>query len=85
MPIFEYLCRSCGQRFELLVLRDSGTECPFCKSRDLEKLISVPAVSSDQTKRRASKDVRMRNRAVRQDQAHEEVKRMDSHAHDHDD
>jgi putative FmdB family regulatory protein len=85
MPIFEYQCRMCGCRFERLVLRGSETRCPSCASQDLHRLMSVPTVRSDQTKRRASKDVRTLNRAVRQDLAHEEVKRLESHPHDHDD
>lgn len=43
MPIYEYTCRSCGNRFEELVVRDPETPlpCPSCKSTDTEKVMSV--------------------------------------------
>jgi putative FmdB family regulatory protein len=47
MPIYEYQCRSCGHPFELLVLKDTLAECPECQSKDLEKLLSGFAVSSE--------------------------------------
>jgi putative FmdB family regulatory protein len=55
MPIFEYRCLTCGTQFEFLVLPafTSTAECPSCQSQDLEKLISLAAISSDQTQKRA--------------------------------
>lgn len=46
MPIFEYVCRACGHRFEKIV-RAGGdaTECPECHGRRLEKQLSVFAVA----------------------------------------
>lgn len=53
MPTFEYRCRSCGNRFEYLVLSSSPPPaCPACDGDDLEKLMSAPAVSSSGTQRR---------------------------------
>lgn len=50
MPIYEYACRACAHRFELLIRGTSATPaCPECKSADLEKLLSLPAVKSDTT------------------------------------
>ncbi len=46
MPIFEYLCRDCNQRFESLVYGSQKPECPHCGSRKLETQLSVFAVSS---------------------------------------
>ena len=46
MPIFEYLCRDCNQRFEALVYGSQKPECPHCGSRKLETQLSVFAVSS---------------------------------------
>jgi len=41
MPVFEYVCRACGEEFEALCLRDGETvACPACDSRDLKKKIS---------------------------------------------
>lgn len=46
MPIFEYLCRECGHRFEKIVRGAAAADCPRCHSRRLEKQLSVfaPAV-----------------------------------------
>jgi putative FmdB family regulatory protein len=47
MPIYEYLCRNCGERVEVLVRSDSGApSCPQCGSPLLEKLFSAPNVIS---------------------------------------
>jgi putative FmdB family regulatory protein len=43
MPIYEYACADCGNKFELLVRSDTVPECPQCHSRELGKLLSVPA------------------------------------------
>jgi len=41
MPIFEYKCNTCGNRFELLVRGCDTPSCPQCGSKDLEKLFSL--------------------------------------------
>lgn len=45
MPIFEYLCRACGHRFEKIVRNNDAPDCPECHGRRLEKQLSVFAVS----------------------------------------
>lgn len=45
MPIFEYVCRRCGHRFEQLVYGQSAPECPSCRGRKVEKQLSVFAAS----------------------------------------
>jgi putative FmdB family regulatory protein len=46
MPIFEYVCRECDRPFERILPRhDSKTDCPHCNSEDIEKQLSVFAVS----------------------------------------
>lgn len=86
MPIFEYRCSACGADFEQLVLKGSSPpRCPACASEDVERLLSLPSVSSEQTKRRASHDIRARNRATRRAQADAEVRRIEAHSADHDD
>jgi putative FmdB family regulatory protein len=79
MPLYEYQCRACGERFEALV-RPSDTEppgCPSCKSKDLERLLSTFAASSEGTKSLALKDGRRRGAEIKKekDRAHlEEIK-----------
>ncbi len=49
MPIYEYACRQCGNRFETLVRSGTSVECPNCHSAELDKQLSViatPVVSS---------------------------------------
>jgi putative FmdB family regulatory protein len=45
MPLFEYACRACGHRFEFLTRANQTPNCPACASAELEKQLSVFAVS----------------------------------------
>lgn len=42
MPLYEYICKKCDQRIELLVSSSTNPACPHCGSKRLEKLISAP-------------------------------------------
>jgi putative FmdB family regulatory protein len=55
MPIYEYRCRGCETTFEALVRGDGIVTCPHCGSSSLNRLISVPFVSSGQTARPAGR------------------------------
>jgi putative FmdB family regulatory protein len=46
MPIFEYLCKSCGKRFEAIVYGAKKPKCPKCQGSKLEQQLSVFAVAS---------------------------------------
>ncbi len=47
MPIFEFVCRSCGGVSEQLVLGTAeGVCCPECGGSDLTKLLSAPSSAS---------------------------------------
>jgi putative FmdB family regulatory protein len=46
MPIFEYLCKGCGKRFEVIVLGSKAAECPQCSGSDLEQQLSKFAAHS---------------------------------------
>lgn len=46
MPIFEYLCRGCGAKFEVLVRGSDKAHCPKCKSTRLEQQLSAFAVAA---------------------------------------
>ena len=46
MPLFEYRCRSCDNQFELLVRESTKLECPKCAGTELDKQLSVFAVSA---------------------------------------
>jgi len=77
MPIFEYECKGCGHRFEYLVLPSSSTpECPACQHTDLQKLISLCAVSSESTREAHLAKARKKATAIRHDKQHEEHKAL---------
>jgi len=46
MPLYEYECRSCHHHFELLVRESTELQCPACHGQELEKQLSVFAVSA---------------------------------------
>ncbi|MBI4261677.1 MAG: zinc ribbon domain-containing protein [Actinobacteria bacterium] len=42
MPIYEFACRTCGERFErLLPVRSEPPGCPACGARRARRLISL--------------------------------------------
>ena len=43
MPIYEYKCKGCGERFELLQGINETPVCNNCGSKDLTRLLSTPA------------------------------------------
>lgn len=47
MPLFEFLCLSCGKTSELLMISSTDNpQCTHCNSTDLKKLLSAHASSS---------------------------------------
>ena len=52
MPLFDFLCSSCMQQFEKLVLSDDEkaepVTCPHCGGKKVERLLSAPT-STHQT------------------------------------
>jgi putative FmdB family regulatory protein len=54
MPIYEYRCRKCRNRFSVLTLRISEravAECPKCGSRAADRLLSRFAMPKSETAR----------------------------------
>ena len=43
MPIYEYVCQSCGHEFEYLLRGSEKPSCPSCGKARLAKKLSVPA------------------------------------------
>ena len=61
MPLYDFRCRACGSVFEALVRGPATpTECPSCRSTDLERLLSLFAVSTASTRATAVKAGRQR-------------------------
>ena len=82
MPIYEYECRGCGHRFECLVLPASAAPaCPECQSADLERLLSMFAVSSEGTRSAALKDGRKRASGIKREKDHAQAEYEKHHEH----
>jgi putative FmdB family regulatory protein len=81
MPIYDYSCRACGNVFEALVRGASVPACPECRSEDLERLLSLPAVRSESTRQQAMRAAKQRD--VRQ--ANERVHAQREYEAHHDD
>lgn len=49
MPFYEYKCQQCGETFEYRITSQSLIDslvCKKCGSKELERKISVPSISS---------------------------------------
>jgi putative FmdB family regulatory protein len=83
MPIYEYQCRACGHTFEYLILPSSpAPQCPACQHQDLQKLISLCAVSSETTQQAHLSAARKQAQKITRDKQYEEHKqahRMEDH------
>jgi putative FmdB family regulatory protein len=82
MPIYDYECQDCKERFEALILKNSPPPtCPACQSAKLEQLISLFAVDSEGTRESSLKGVRAKNNSVRKDYAMEQIRHEKEHRH----
>ena len=83
MPIYEYECRECGNRFELLVLSATTPTCPACEGTELGRLMSLSSVASGGTRKRNLKRARAAGREVSREKAHAEHEAMHHYHEDH--
>jgi len=78
MPVYEYECRQCGHRFEFLVMHSSpAAVCPACQKDDLERLISLSAVSSEATRQANLSAAHNKAAGIRKE------KHIEDHKHSH--
>jgi putative FmdB family regulatory protein len=80
MPIYEYECRTCGHRFEQLIIHSTTPTCPSCSGHDLERMISLFAVDSETTRKIALSDGRQRSAQVTRDKNDAEMTYQKKHA-----
>jgi putative FmdB family regulatory protein len=84
MPIYDYQCRACKHRFELLVKPGEKVNCPKCDAANVERAFPLSAaVSTGRTRSRAMTEARGKASAVKKekDSAHQEY--MRNHLKDH--
>ena len=48
MPIFEYICQGCGNKFAAIVMGSKRAECPACKGTELRQQLSTFAAHSSE-------------------------------------
>ena len=61
MPLFDFVCRSCGARFEALVRTGHPPICPSCQSTDLEQQLTTFAVKTSDRSQAAAAASRHRH------------------------
>ena len=88
MPIYEFECRACGNHFEELVLpwlvnEAQKPECPSCHAKDVERTLSICAISSEGTRQASLQKARKKMSAVTKEKGTEEFKQMIEHANEH--
>jgi putative FmdB family regulatory protein len=51
MPLFEFVCKKCGTKFEKMVfsINKEEIECPDCKSKEVEKQFSTFSARASHT------------------------------------
>lgn len=70
MPIFDYICADCKHEFEALVRGSKVPVCPQCKSEQLEKQMSLPAIKTDATTGLAMQAAKRRDKAQGAERMH---------------
>lgn len=81
MPLYEFRCRACSHQFEALVREPDKPACPSCGSGDLERLLSLFAVSSESTRKANIKSARKRGKKEAIDKAVAEREEIEHHRH----
>jgi putative FmdB family regulatory protein len=79
MPLLEYQCLDCGERFEALVRNSIPPACPGCESQHLEQLISTFSVSSEATRQTNLAAIRKKNAPAQRDKAIAEAEAVRNH------
>jgi putative FmdB family regulatory protein len=86
MPLYDFRCRSCGERFEARTPADVLPVCPSCRAPDAERLLSGFAgpftvgvrgaeARRSNAQRRVREEQRLEDRARRQEERRERGER----------
>ncbi|GBD32369.1 MAG: hypothetical protein KatS3mg081_1892 [Gemmatimonadales bacterium] len=79
MPIYDFRCKGCGAQFELLVRGQDAPQCPSCKSRELDRLISVPNLVTPTTRRQSMRSAKKREESRAKERIHDMLQYEKSH------
>jgi putative FmdB family regulatory protein len=83
MPIYEFKCLRCGRQFEELVRLGETPDCPSCRGNELERLVSLPAVSTDKSRRRSFAKAREKASEVHREKKHAQAEYERNYIKDH--
>jgi putative FmdB family regulatory protein len=84
MPLYEYKCLSCAERFETLILRASQPiACPSCSSDSVERLVSMFAVSSESARQASTAAAYKYNNKLNAKQEPDKQRIQIEHKHQH--
>ena len=81
MPLYEYRCLGCGHEFEALVRHNASAICPSCQGNDLERILSLFAVSSEATRATNLNRARKAGAKERRDKQEAEMDEIRHHSH----
>jgi putative FmdB family regulatory protein len=81
MPLYDYQCRDCGERFEALVLKGNAASCPKCQGANLEQLISLFAVDSESVRQSNLAGARRKNQKIQKDKSIAQYEEIRDHQH----
>ena len=70
MPIYDYRCKTCEHEFEAFVRGSKVVSCPRCKSEELERLLSLPAIKSETTHDKAMRAAKARDQKQGKEREH---------------
>jgi putative FmdB family regulatory protein len=82
MPLYEFRCTACGREFEALVRAGESKPCPACGCESVERLLSLFAVSSDETRQANLSAARRMAQGIARDKAVAEQEVAARHSHD---
>ena len=74
MPVYDFSCRACGHTFDALVRGAAKPACPACQGVDLERLLSLPAIRSEGTRRLAMKAAKKRDAKQGEERVQEQIR-----------
>jgi len=83
MPIYEFQCKRCGNQFEKLVRVDHTADCPACQASEVERLFSVPGISTQKSRSVTIAEAKRRGSAIKKEKDHAQAEYERNYIRDH--